>query len=123
MTEEVVEGHGVGATANPKVEGGNEGGDGIEDDNMPDAVNFDMENANDGDKAQEHARSIRVEFDLSDVKFWFQQLEGEMLMASVKSQWLKRTILQRNLPNKQKEDIKSYLTLEKADAGNNIYLT
>ena len=42
-------------------------------------------------------------------------------MASVKSQWLKKTILQRNLPNKQKEDVKSYLTLERADAGNHIY--
>ena len=88
---------------------------------MPDTVNFDMENVADGDKAQEHARSIRVEFDPSDVRFWFQQLEGEMLMASVKSQWLKKTILQRNLPNKQKEDVKSYLTLERADAGNHIY--
>ena len=45
-----------------------------------------------------------------------------MLMASVKSQWLKKTILQRNLPTKQKNDVKSLLTLTKAQAGDDIYL-
>ena len=43
-------------------------------------------------------------------------------MASVKGQWLKRTILQRNLPNKQKEDVKSLLTLTQTEAGTDIYL-
>ena len=43
-------------------------------------------------------------------------------MASVKSQWLKRTILQRNLPTKQKEDVKALLTLTKTQGGDDIYL-
>ena len=43
-------------------------------------------------------------------------------MASVKSQWLKRTILQRNLPTKQKEDVKALLTLSKTLGGDDIYL-
>ena len=85
-------------------------------------VDFETENGVDGDKAQEHARSIKMEFEPSDIKFWFAQLEGEMTMASVKSQWLKRTVLQRNLPNKQKEDVKALLTLNQTEAGNNIYL-
>ena len=85
-------------------------------------VEFDAENGNDGDKAQEHARSIKVEFAPSDINFWFTELEAEMLMASVKSQWLKKTILQRNLPTKQKADVKSLLTLTKAQAGDDIYL-
>ena len=42
-------------------------------------------------------------------------------MASVGKQWLKKTVLQRNLPVKQKEDVKALLTLQKAEAGNNIY--
>ena len=42
-------------------------------------------------------------------------------MATVKSQWLKKTILQRNLPTKQKEDVKSLLTLTQAQAGDAIY--
>ena len=72
---------------------------------MPDAVvvNYDVENKNDGDKAADQARSVKVEFDASDIRFWFAQLEDEMVMASVGSQWLKKTILQRNLPVKQKE--------------------
>ena len=85
-------------------------------------VDFETENGVDGDKAQEHARSIKIEFEPADIKFWFAQLEGEMTMASVKSQWLKRTVLQRNLPNKQKEDVKALLTLNQTEAGNDIYL-
>ena len=87
---------------------------------MP-VVEFDVENGVDGDKSNEQARQIKVEFEPNDIKFWFCQLEAEMLMASVKSQWLKKTILQRNLPNKQKEDVKSYLVLTKAEAGDTVY--
>ena len=75
----------------------------------------------DGEKAQDHGRHIKVEYEPNDVKFWFSQIEGEMIMASVKSQWLKRTILQRNLPNKQKEDVKTFLSLTQAEAGDTIY--
>ena len=85
-------------------------------------VNYDTEDKDDGDKAQDLGRSIKVEFDAGDIKFWFAQLEDEMVMASVGSQWLKKTVLQRNLPIKQKEDVKSMLTLQKAEAGVNIYL-
>ena len=44
-----------------------------------------------------------------------------MLLASIGSQWLKKTVLQRNLPNKQKEDVQAYLELPKTQAGANIY--
>ena len=91
------------------------------DNSEADMAEFDVEDDTDGEKAQDLARSIKVEWS-NDVKFWFSQLEGEMLMASVKSQWLKRTILQRNLPTKQKEDVKSYLTMTKAEAGNTAYM-
>ena len=67
-------------------------------------------------------RAIKVEFSAADINFWFSELEGEMVMASVKSQWLKRTILQRNLPTKQKEDVKALLTLSKTLGGDDIYL-
>ena len=84
-------------------------------------VDIDQENAQDGDKAQEHARHIKVEFTPADVIFWFSQLEAEFLLAQIKSQWLKKTVLQRNLPNQQKEDVKSYLTLTQTQAGADIY--
>ena len=85
-------------------------------------MDFDAENGVDGDRAQELARHIRVEFEPNDVNFWFSQLEGELLMASVNSQWMKKTVLQRNLPNKVKEDVKAYLELPRTAAGPQIYL-
>ena len=104
-----------------EVEEGNNRDGTMPNDPPPPVVEYDTANTRDGDKAQELARSIKVEFEPNDVKFWFAQLEGELLMASVGSQWLKKTVLQRNLPNKQKEDLKSYLTLTQTEAGNTIY--
>ena len=85
-------------------------------------VDYDTEDKVDGEKAQDYARSIKVEFEPSDIKFWFAQLESELLMAGVGSQWLKKTVLHRNLPNKQKEDVKSLLSLSKTEAGATPYL-
>ena len=86
-------------------------------------VNYDQATADaDDEGAYGNARDVRLPFNKEDVKFWFSQLEAEMLMASVKSQWLKKTILQRNLPNKQKEDVKTYLSLPQSEAGTTIYL-
>ena len=65
-------------------------------------VDFDQQNTDDGDKANELARSIRVEFNPQDVRFWFSGLEAEMLTANINKQWLKKTVLQRNLPTRQK---------------------
>ena len=45
-----------------------------------------------------------------------------MLLAGIGTQWLKKTVLQRNLPVKQKEDVKGFLTLPKTSAGAHIYL-
>ena len=87
----------------------------------PAAVDYDKANTADGDKAQDYARAIKIEYEPANIKFWFSQLEGEMLMASVGSQWLKKTILQRNLPNKQKMDVMALLTLTQAEAGDTIY--
>ena len=95
-----------------------------EEDNMPNppVVDFEVENGQDGEKAQDHARQIKVEFEANDIMFWFSQLENEMVMASIKSQWLKKSVLQRNLPNKQKGDVKTLLTLTQTQAGPDIYL-
>ena len=82
---------------------------------------YDQADTRDGEKAQDYARSIKIEYEPANIKFWFSQLEGEMLMATVGSQWLKKTILQRNLPNKQKMDVMSSLTLSQEEAGNHIY--
>ena len=101
--EEVVEGFVFQGGENLKLGAGGDGGNGAggddggaggddnesgDDANM--AVDYDAENKDDGDKAQELARSIKLEFEPNDIVFWFSQLEGEMLMASVNSQWLKK---------------------------------
>ena len=88
----------------------------------PPIVNYDAEDKDDGEKAADHARQIKVEFIPSDVKFWFSELEDEMQMAGINKQWLKRSVLKRNLPVKQKEDVKAFLTLQQTEAGAHIYL-
>ena len=120
--EEVVEGLVVQGASGAKLGDGGSDGSSSEDDAMPNQVDYDAEDVDDGAKAQEHARSVKVDFDAADIRFWFSQLEAEMTMATVNSQWLKKTILQRNLPNKQKEDVKELLTLPKTQAGASIYL-
>ena len=110
-TEEVIKEHVVVGSDNPEVDA----------DNMPNAVNFDQANTADGEKAQDLARSVKVEFNVTDIKFWFSELEAEMTTAGIGQQWLKKTVLQRNLPTKQKEDVKSLLTLSQTEAGNDIY--
>ena len=63
-----------------------------------------------------------MEFDPNNIKFWFAQLEDEMEMATINRQWLKKSVLQRNLPLKIKEDVMGFLSLQKAEAGAHIYL-
>ena len=78
--------------------------------NMPDAVvvDFDAENTDDGEKAQDLARSIKIEFEPNDVVFWFSQLEGEMTMATVNSQWLKKPSYSETYPLNKKKMSKLY---------------
>ena len=67
--EEVTEGHVVGGPEDGAVKA----------DNMPNNINFDTEDGVDGDKAQEHARSVKVEFAPNNIKFWF-MLSFKILM-------------------------------------------
>ena len=85
-------------------------------------VDFDREDKEDGEKAQDNARHIKVQFEPNDIRFWFSQIEDEMFLSGVNSQWLKKSVLQRNLPNQQKEDVKAFLILPKSQAGAHIYL-
>ena len=49
----------------------------------PVVVDYDAENKEDGEKSQDQARQIKIEFSPNDIKFWFAQLEDEMSMASI----------------------------------------
>ena len=44
-----------------------------------------------------------------------------MLLTSIGSQWLKLSVLRKNLPNKQREDVKSLLRLPQTQAGPHPY--
>ena len=91
---------------------------------MPDhpaVVDFEDENAQNGAKALEFTRTLTLEWSPDEVDFWFTQLENEMYTCEVKSQWLKRCVLVKNLPPKVQADVKSLLTLKQSEAPVDIY--
>ena len=89
---------------------------------MPDEVaNFEDEAGTDGAKAIEYTRTLKIEYDPQNVKFWFIQLENEMFTCEVKSQWLKRCVLVKNLPPKIQADVMALLCLQKAEAPADLY--
>ena len=84
-------------------------------------LDFEAENGADGAKALEYTRTLKIEFDPAEVEFWFTQIENEMYTCEVKSQWLKRCVLVKNLPPKIQADVKSLLTLKKSEAPDDLY--
>ena len=49
------------------------------------------------------------------------ELEGQLELIEIKSQWSKRMALQKLLPLKIKEEVKSLLRITKTRSGNDIY--
>ena len=86
-----------------------------------DIMDFDRENGTDGDKAVEKLSTIHCPFSLTDLEFWFSELEGQLEMIEVKAQWTKTMALRRFLPPEIKEEVKTLLKLSKTNAGDNIY--
>ena len=113
--EEVIEGHVAGGPEGQKVK----------DNNMPDDANedvdIDVENGEDGAKAIDHSRTLKIEYNPTEVEFWFVQLENEMYTCEVKSQWLKRCILVKNLPPKVQSDVMTLLLIKKSAAPDDLY--
>ena len=88
---------------------------------MPVEVDFEDENGQDGEKALEYTRSLKLEWNPAQVQFWFTQLENEMYTCTVKSQWLKRCVLVKNLPPGVQSDVMSLLVLKKSEAPADVY--
>ena len=84
-------------------------------------MDFEDENGADGAKALEYTRTLNIEYNPTEVEFWFTQIETEMFTCEVKSQWLKRCVLVRNLPPKIQADVKSLLVLKKSEAPDDLY--
>ena len=82
---------------------------------------FEDENGTDAEKAMDKLGSIKVPFDKEDLEFWFSELEGQLEVIGVKSQWLKRIALQQFLPVEIRSEVKSLLKLTKANCGDDIY--
>ena len=66
-------------------------------------------------------QNIEQEWDHTDVPFWLQQLEFQLELTGVKSQWLKRLITQRQLPQNIQKELKWLLSKNKEQAGNTAY--
>ena len=82
---------------------------------------FDVENGTDGATAMDKMGSVKCEFTRDDIEFWFTELETQLEVIDVKSQWAKRIALQRVLPADVKQEVKSLLIIQKAQAGTDIY--
>ena len=101
--------------------GGAGNGDENHDQNQNNEVDFDLQDGIDAPRALEASGKISIEINLEDINFWFGEIESEMLLAGVQSQWLKFSVLRKNLPVKQREDVKSLLRLKKSEAGPTPY--
>ena len=100
--------------------GGGGGGGGNPNPNQNNAVgevDYDLADTPDSARAVEASGRVILQINLEDITFWFSEIESEMLLAGVGSQWLKLSVLRKNLPIKQREDVKSLLKLKKSEAG------
>ena len=84
-------------------------------------VNFDENDAADDDKAQQKTSNLQVEFDKTDVRFWFSQLEMHMSTAGVNRQWTKRLLLHKQLPKEVIAELKDLLRKSQSEAGATPY--
>ena len=85
------------------------------------AVNFDIENGVDGDKAIDKLNTVVCPFDKDDIEYWFSELEMQLALIDVKSQWLKRLAVQRFLPVEIRHEVRDLMLIQRADAGDDIY--
>ena len=84
-------------------------------------ADYDMLDTDDGPRAIDRSGTITVQIMLDDIQFWFSELESEMQLSAIGSQWLKLSVLRKNLPVKQREDVKSLLRLPKSQSGPTPY--
>ena len=86
-----------------------------------DPPNFDSKNGE--DTADIHTKTTLVKFDFCpvNIKFFFSQLEMLMETTGVQSQWQKRLLLKRNLPQDVISELEDLLVKNRAEAGVTAY--
>ena len=93
----------------------------LEDSKNEAIMDFESENGVDGKTALADLKAVTCPFMQDDIEFWFTQLESQLEVIEIKSQWYKRLALQRFLPPEIQAEIKSLLRLTKPTAGDDIY--
>ena len=84
-------------------------------------VNYDVDEGVDDKDAQSKTSSLKLDFDRTDVVFWFQQLEMHLQTAGIKAQWTKRLLLHKQLPPDVIAELKDLLRKDKSRAGAQPY--
>ena len=80
---------------------------------------FDKRNLPDDDDAWK--KEIKIQFDIQDVKYWFNEVEGAMKKYGIGLQWSKKDAIVQLLPAEVKEECKPILRLTEEEAGEQIY--
>ena len=88
---------------------------------IPPVMDFDMVDEADAAETLGKMAGIKVAWDPQDLEYWFGELEQQMELIQVKSQWTKRIILSNNLPREVKAEVKEILKKPKSAAPVNIY--
>ena len=73
-------------------------------------VNFYQENGTGLEGVHQKIQNIKQDWDHTDIPYWLQQLEIQLELTGVKSQWLKRLITQKQLPQEVQKELKWILS-------------
>ena len=93
-----------------------------DDDDFHDAMSdFDTINTPDDNAVLAKLASVKVTWHQDDIHYWFFELETQMELINITSQWVKRIVLATNLPETVKEEIKDLLKKPKSQAPAMVY--
>ena len=85
------------------------------------APEFEDENGTDPTDVQAKLSHVNIEFDPTNVKFCFIQIQSQMELLGIKSQWLKRQLLSSCCQRTFKMDMMDILSQSKTVAGATAY--
>ena len=85
----------------------------------PPPAKFDETDA--ADDAEAWKKELKLKFDQSDVKYWFNAVESQMKKFGINRQWSKKDAIVPLLPDEVVEELKPILRLSEDEAGALIY--
>ena len=120
LDEEVVEGHIVGES-DPQVCALNRSGASLPDIMAEDEVEFEDENGQDDPGALKEAcrNAASVEWDDTDIRFFFNQVEIKMQAVGVKKNFTKLQVLSTVIPKRVQDEVKELLSMKASEFPNN----